>query len=561
MPVTAADLKFFASTTLADTGDGGGARSATVLQSDVNEQIFPLVSASDRTTGRTRLRKFYPSLTNIDGAALLGASVAVNEVPDDPATVISMFAFGDSTTQRAAAVAALEGSSATNTLSAYTRYSANFTGPPTVAVATTLAVTWTGGGTTLTYTYNVASLGTPSSNFVRISARSAGTLMTVNFSGTAYPNTLAVDELGGDILTPGDGTRTITVTTALPGSGACTGTFNFLQVVSGGVPLYGTMAVPGITADAATVVVVSDTSAQVVPYSGGTYPTANFGIDPAPFASNLGKALVVRAGDLATLWHEGETSPATAVNAGTVTTGTTNLDQLAVVGADGVEIARFLAGGPTPPGGTCTADLAAGTATFVDVSGYSQPVSVRYRISHRTTVDSVSGSDVTIADATTRAFPAGSVLSTHLALGDMRARAFGQFGQQAWTNVFSDVLIGNSVGLQYTGTIVVTNQGAESDRWALRFTSATSFQTFSELRGLIGTGSTASNYAPVNPVTGAPYFTLSSAGWAPGILVGSVLRFNTEGASRPVWAVQCIKPTFLPYSGAVRTAIRLHGSV
>jgi hypothetical protein len=125
--------------------------------------------------------------------------------------------------------------------------------------------------------------------------------------------------------------------------------------------------------------------------------------------------------------------------------------------------------------------------------------------------------------------------------------------------VFSDVLIGEAASRQYTGTIGITNAGGANDRWALLFTSPTAYQVFSESLGLIGTGTTTSNYAPVNPATGAPFFTLSSSGWAPSILVGSVFRFNTEGASPPVWGVQCISPSAA--AGNTYMAFRLHGSV
>lgn len=553
MPVTAADLKFFASNAMTDAPDGGGGRSATVLQNGVAGQIFPDVSAGDRSTGRTRLRKFYPSVTNIDNAALLAASVAINEVPTDPATTVSLFAFGDATTTRATAIQALERSSATRLLPVYHRYS-----PTSANTATTILCTWTGGGTVLTYTFDVGRLGPAASNYVRIVPQNAGTYIKIS-SYPSYVTALAADELGADIFTPGPGTRTITVTSPLPGSGAQTSAVTLEEVVTLTVPLYGVMNVPGITASGANLVVVTQPVAQVVPYDGVTYPTANNGIEPSPFRASFGTALIARVNDQVTLWHEEGTTPATATNGGTVNVGRTNLDQMAVVGADGAEIARFLAGGPTPPGGSCTADLTTGILTFVNVSGFSQPVSVRHRISHRSNVASISANDITISDVTTRAFPASSKLSTHLKFGDLAARAFGSFGQQAWTRVFSDVLIGNSVGRQYTGDITVTNQGAENDRWALVFTSATSFQCFSELRGLIGTGTTTSNYAPVNSATGAPFFTLSSGAWAPSILVGSVFRFNTEGANRAVWALQCINPSAA--AGVTRTAVRLHGSV
>ena len=554
MPVTAADLKFFASTVMTDAADGGGGRSATVLQNGASGQLFPDVSSADRTTGRTRLRKFYPSLTNIDSATLLGASVAINEPPTDAATQVSLFAFGSSVTTRAQAVQALEQSSATRLLTIYTRYSNGGGARP----ATTIPVSWTGGGTTLTYTYDVDRLGPPEGNFVRIMPHQAGTYVKLGNHPT-YVSPLAADELGGDIGTPGPGTRTITVSVALPGSGAQTGTMTLEEVFTRGIPVYGSMAVPNITASGATVAIVSTPLVRVVPYIGsGPYPTTNYGIDPAPFAASFGTVEAVRVGDLVTLWHETGTSPATASNGGTVDVGRTNLDQMAVVDANGAEIVRFLAGGPNP-GASCTANLTTGVLTFVNVSGFAQPVSVRHRIAHRTTVTNVDTNDITLADATARAFPANSVLSSHLRLGDLSARAFGQFGQQAWTRVFSDVPIGNPAGRQYTGTIGITNQGGENDRWALVFTSPTAYQVFSELLGLIGTGTTTSNYAPVNPATGAPFFTLSSSGWAPSILVGSVFRFNTEGANKPVWAVQCINPSTA--AGTTRMAVRMHGSV
>lgn len=554
MPVTAADLKFFASTVMTDAADGGGGRSATVLQNGMAGQLFPDVSSADRTTGRTRLRKFYPSLTNIDSATLLGASVAINEPPTDTATQVSLFAFGSSVTTRAQAVQALEESSAVRLLTIYTRYS-NGGG---ARAATTVPVSWTGGGTTLTYTYDVDRLGPPEGNFVRISPHEAGTYVKLG-NHPSYVSPLAADELGGDVGTPGPGTRTLTVSVALPGSGAQTGTMTLEEVFTRGIPVYGSMTVPGSTSSGATVVVVSSPLTRVVPYIGsGPYPTANYGIDPAPFAASFGTVEAVRVGDLVTLWHEAATSPATATNGGTVNVGRTNLDQMAVVDANGAEIARFLAGGPNP-GASCTADLATGVLTFVNVAGFAQPVSVRHRIAHRSTVTIVNTNNITLADATTRSFAAGSILSSHLRMGDMSARAFGQFGQQAWTRVFSDVPIGNPTGRHYTGTIGITNRGGENDRWALVFTSATGFQTFSELGGLIGTGSTTSNYSPINPATGAPFFTLSSSGWAPNLLVGSVFRFNTEGASRPVWAVQCINPSAA--AGTTRMAVRMHGSV
>jgi hypothetical protein len=277
-------------------------------------------------------------------------------------------------------------------------------------------------------------------------------------------------------------------------------------------------------------------------------------------AVSAGLAPFVQTGDACTLWNEQATAAATATNGGTVNVGRTNLDQLAVVGANGVEIARFLAGGPTPAptSGAVTANLTTGIVTFTSVTGWSQPVTVRHRISQDFVVGSVVGSTVNLGTALARDFASGSVLSTHAPLGDVQATVGALFAQQAWTRVFSDTLIGSSVTLMYSGAPTLTNQGAETDRFAIVFTSASAFTCYSEARGQLGSGTVASNFAPVNPATGAPFFTLLAASWTAGILAGSVLRFNTSAAAPPVWLVRSTSPSAA--AGTTKAALRLHGS-
>nr|WP_067286362.1 hypothetical protein [Marinobacterium profundum] len=48
-------------------------------------------------------------------------------------------------------------------------------------------------------------------------------------------------------------------------------------------------------------------------------------------------------------------------------------------------------------------------------------------------------------------------------------------------------------------------------------------------------GSTGADLAPINPVTGEPYFTLYAAGWGSGWASNNVLRFNTDAAHAPIW--------------------------
>jgi len=63
-----------------------------------------------------------------------------------------------------------------------------------------------------------------------------------------------------------------------------------------------------------------------------------------------------------------------------------------------------------------------------------------------------------------------------------------------------------------------------------------------ETSGQIGTFFTTTDLAPINPVTGAPYFTLRKEGWGTGWGVNNVLRFNTVGPNAPIWIARTVLP-------------------
>ena len=94
-------------------------------------------------------------------------------------------------------------------------------------------------------------------------------------------------------------------------------------------------------------------------------------------------------------------------------------------------------------------------------------------------------------------------------------------------------------------SVEVTNKGAIYGKWALIFTSSTSFQVVEEKLGIIATGNTATgntaaDTAPNNPENGVPYFTINSEGWGSGWAVGNVVRFNTDGLLAPVWICRTV---------------------
>lgn len=148
---------------------------------------------------------------------------------------------------------------------------------------------------------------------------------------------------------------------------------------------------------------------------------------------------------------------------------------------------------------------------------------------------------LTLAAPLANAYADGYV-STLAPLGDLRCELGAGFAQQTWTRVFSDALIGSPISASYSGAVTLTNDGTETERWAIVFTSATDFKLIGETRGQIATGTTTADFMPLNPATNQPFFTLSADGWGTGWQVGNVFRFNTIGPRAPFWMVRCISP-------------------
>lgn len=204
------------------------------------------------------------------------------------------------------------------------------------------------------------------------------------------------------------------------------------------------------------------------------------------------------------------------------------------------------AAGATVDGALYTLNLDAGTITFpvaADLSGLVQPITVHHRVEDLvlTSEADLSGR-LAFTRALTHNFPAlTSFISGVLPVGDLFARAYGFFDQQTWTGVWSDERIGADLTASFNWVdypVVVTNRGAISGRWALIFTAATAFRIVEERLGQIGEGSTNATTAPLNPATGAPFWSINPLSFGSGWPVGGVLRFNTEPCGAAVSVIR-----------------------
>ncbi len=263
------------------------------------------------------------------------------------------------------------------------------------------------------------------------------------------------------------------------------------------------------------------------------------GLDPVRLPSD-GRVPIYRPADVVVIHNTKSTAlPNPAVAGATYSVGRTNLSELWVVDANGAPVATT----------HYAADLAAGTVTMaadLALGATPQPLTVRHRIEELNLLSDVQiNGQISLTGALSRDFDADTLVSSALLFGDMSARVTGVFDQTTWDGVWQNTLRGTQATGQFNTVdfpITVLNNGAVTERWRIHFTGATAFQLIGENLGVIATGTTAADLTPANPLTGLPYFTLHAAGWGAGWAAGNQLRFNTIGATAPIWIARTVLP-------------------
>lgn len=175
------------------------------------------------------------------------------------------------------------------------------------------------------------------------------------------------------------------------------------------------------------------------------------------------------------------------------------------------------------------------------------PLTVKYRYQDMGLIRDVQiNGQLTFTKPLTHNYDAvDTIVGSALVIGDMQARYTRKFVQQAWNSVWNDEPTGSAISANFNDSLYplqVTNKGAIQERWAIVFTGAEAFYCVGEYIGRLAlNGSTSVDYAPINPVTGVPYFTIKKEGWGVGWANGNVLRLNTIAANFPVWVIRTVK--------------------
>ena len=95
---------------------------------------------------------------------------------------------------------------------------------------------------------------------------------------------------------------------------------------------------------------------------------------------------------------------------------------------------------------------------------------------------------------------------------------------------------GGSFDFATVGNLVAHNKGAVEENWTLTFTSATTFTVSGNTVGTLASpGSVSADYAPLNPATGTPYFTIKAIAWAGTFQMNDTVTFATQPAAIPIW--------------------------
>jgi hypothetical protein len=195
-------------------------------------------------------------------------------------------------------------------------------------------------------------------------------------------------------------------------------------------------------------------------------------------------------------------------------------------------------------------DLAAGVVTManpLNLAPYTQPLIAAHRIEDMVLLADVqiNGWLGTVAPLT-HAYPAQETqVSGALIFGDLTGRLVRSFTQKTWANVWADSRSGDDSVAKYDSLnypIATTNLGATAQRWAIKFTAATTYDVIGEQLGVIAQGNTVTDCAPLNPAANAPYFVIPWQGWGAGWVANNVLRFDTSGARASLWIARTTLP-------------------
>ncbi|MFQ2400439.1 curculin (mannose-binding) lectin protein [Aeromonas dhakensis] len=282
------------------------------------------------------------------------------------------------------------------------------------------------------------------------------------------------------------------------------------------------------------------------------------GLDPVRLPSD-GRVPFLRKGNTVVVHSTQRSAFPLGVTAGQqLNTNRTRLAYAHVEDANGKRLADAL----------YSANLDSGVVTLsspFNLTGYVEPLTVVHRVEDMSLVSDVEISGrLQLTRPLSHAYSASDTyVSSALIMGNLWARYTSLFDQKTWTNKWQDYVDGDQSTAQYNDTdypLLLTNRATIEERWAIIFQSSTTFVLVGEHVGQIALGDVNTDFAPLNPNNGQPYFRLDMRGWGSGWANGNVLRFNTQSANFPIWAIRTVLQS-VAASQSDKFELQLRGNV
>ncbi|MBL4796737.1 MAG: hypothetical protein JKY50_04950 [Oleispira sp.] len=276
------------------------------------------------------------------------------------------------------------------------------------------------------------------------------------------------------------------------------------------------------------------------------------GLNPVRLPTN-GKVPIYRAGYEVVIHNTKNITIATPAADQVIDCGRPRLSQVGIIDGDGKILAND----------QYVVDKILGKVTFSnpfeakDAVGLAltMPLTLSHRVEDMCAIGRVNiDGTLSLLTQLTHEFPQDETfVSSAILFGTLQARINSLFAQKIdEAGKFLDAIKEGDSYLaiakydEINYPILIDNKSAVQERWKVRFTSNSAYQLIGETLGIVGVGSTAADFSPINPMTAAPYFTIKKEGWGSGWVTSNILRFNTNVAAAPIWAIRTVLPSATP---------------
>lgn len=272
------------------------------------------------------------------------------------------------------------------------------------------------------------------------------------------------------------------------------------------------------------------------------------GLNPVRLPSD-GRVPVFDKGRHLIIFHENTTVIGTPTADQVVNVGRTGQSYIEVVDASGKRLDPL----------QYVADKTLGTITFANpltlIDKYGAALTAPFSAVDRIE-DMLLATDVqvngllTLSAGLSRDYPANETkVASALVWGDVGSRVWSLFSQEIWDSgnpLWVDEITGDPTNAQYddvNSPIQIDNKSSTSGRWAIVFRSSTTVDVIEEKLGVVATGISisVSDVAPINPSTGAPYFTMYKEGFGGGWVTNNVVRLNTDSGDENMWVIRTVR--------------------